>query len=389
MTVQRVILHADMDAFYASIEQRDFPEFKGKPVVVGADPKGGRGRGVVSAASYEARKFGIHSAQPISRAYKLCPSAVFLRGRYDRYNEVSESIMSVFREFTPLVEPVSLDEAFLDITGTDRLFGKPEQIGRLIKDRIRKKERLTASVGIGPNKMIAKIASDLKKPDGFVVVAPENVEAFLSPLPVSKLWGVGKKTEEILIRFGIRTVGDLAKFPKQALLDAFGKMGGELWACSLGTDDRPVVPERDAKSISNETTFDTDQDDPALIRKTLHDLSEKVGFRLRQEGLSARTIFVKVRITDFTTFDRRKTLPDPFCLSETIFKAALDLYARCDRKGQRIRLLGVGVGHLVLQHQQEIQADLFQSSEDEKRKRATHVVDRLKNKFGEGIIGKA
>lgn len=382
----RTILHADMDAFYTSVEQRDCPEFCGKPVVVGADPKGGKGRGVVAAASYEARRFGIHSAQPISQAYRRCPEAVFLRGRYERYHEVSGSIMSVFREFTPLVEPVSLDEAFLDISGTERLFGSPERIGRAIKEKIRQKEQLTASVGIGPNKLIAKIASDLKKPDGFVLVAPDQAESFLAPLPVSRLWGVGKKSEEHLNKLGIWTVGDLARRSKSTLNGVFGKMGDCLWEYAHGIDDDPVVPEREAKSISNENTFGEDQDDPVLLRKTLLELSEKVGFRMRQEGLLARTVFIKVRISDFTTWDRRATLPQPFSLSETIYREASALFNSCDLLGQKVRLLGVGVTQLL--SGEEVQSDLFQPVTTEKREKVTQAVDRLKEKFGDGVIGK-
>ncbi len=383
---QRTILHVDMDAFYASVEQRDFPEYRGRPVVVGADPDRGKGRGVVAAASYEARKYGVHSAQPISQAYRRCPHAVFLRGRYEKYHEVSGSIMSVFREFTPLVEPISLDEAFLDISGTERLFGSPEDIGRAIKEKIRQKEQLTASVGIGPNKMIAKIASDLKKPDGFVLVLPDQAEYFLAPLKVSKLWGIGKKSEDHLNKLGIWTVGDLAKRSKSTLCDLFGKMGEGLWDYAHGIDDDPVVPEREAKSISNETTFVVDQEDPAILRKTLLDLSEKVGFRMRQEGLLARTVFIKVRISDFTTWDRRTTLPEPFSLSETIYREALVLFDFCDLRGQKVRLLGVGVGQLVPGG--EVQTDLFLPVLTEKRKKVTRAVDRLKEKFGDHVIGK-
>jgi DNA polymerase IV len=382
----RVIIHVDMDAFFTSVEQRDFPDYRGKPVIVGADPKGGKGRGVVAAASYEARRYGIHSAQPISQAYRRCPSAVFLRGRYERYAEVSESIMGVFREFTPLVEPVSLDEAFLDATGTERLFGSPERIGPAIKMRIREKERLTASVGIGPNKMVAKIASDLRKPDGLVIVSREKARDFLAPLPVSRLWGVGKKTEVFLLGLGIRTIGDLARYPEDALSGAFGKSGSLFRDYARGMDDDPVVPEQEAKSISNETTFETDQDDSDVIQKTILSLSEKVGYRLRREGLCARTVFMKVRIRDFSTQVKRSTLKEPFNLSEVVYRQAGALFRSCDLKGQKIRLLGVGVTQLS--GAGENQADLFRTELEDKRQKAAQALDKLKAKFGNGVIGK-
>jgi nucleotidyltransferase/DNA polymerase involved in DNA repair len=383
---RRIIIHVDMDAFFTSVEQRDFPAYRGKPVIVGADPRAGKGRGVVAAASYEARRYGIHSAQPISQAYRLCPAAVFLRGRYDRYAEVSESIMAVFREFTPLVEPISLDEAFLDVTGTERLFGAPEAIGRDIKSRVREKERLTASVGIGPNKLVAKIASDLKKPDGFVFVPSDGAVAFLAPLSVSKLWGVGKKTEALLAQLGIRTVLDLTRYSESALNDVFGKMGHSLWEYANGIDDDPVVPGREAKSISNETTFDEDQESPDVLQKTILALSEKVGFRLRREGLSAKTVFVKVRTRDFSTQVKRVTLPEPFTLSEVVYREALSLFRLCDLKGQKVRLIGVGVAQLF--GGDECQTDLFETDWAEKRQKATRAVDQLKEKFGDDVIGK-
>ncbi len=386
LTNDRIIIHVDMDAFFTSVEQRDFPEYRGRPVIVGADPRGGKGRGVAAAASYEARRYGIHSAQPISKAYRLCPTAVFLRGRYERYEEVSESIMSVFREFTPLVEPVSLDEAFLDVTGTQRLFGSPEQIGRRIKSRIVEKENLTASVGIGPNKMVAKIASDLNKPDGFVLVRPNEAVNFLAPLRVSKLWGVGPKTDTALQRLGIHTIGDLARTPEGALNRIFGKNGRALREYASGMDDDPVVPEREAKSISNETTFDEDQDDGELLNRTILSLSEKVGYRLRRSGLSARTVFLKVRVHDFSTQVRRVTLAGPFFLSEIVYREACALFSSCHLKGQKIRLLGVGVARLS--GRGEGQADLFPTTGEEKRQKATRAVDSLKEKFGDEAIGK-
>ncbi len=382
--MQRTILHVDMDAFYASVEQRDNPEFRGKPVIVGAAPRLGRGRGVVSAASYEARKYGIHSAQPISRAYRLCPFGIFLPVRGRRYVQVSRNIMDIFQSFTPQVQAVSLDEAFLDMTGCERLFGPAEGVGREIKKRIRDQEGLTASVGIGHNKLVAKIASDLEKPDGFVVVRPEDVQEFLSALPVKKLWGIGKKTEEKLAMLGIKTVGDLASVPKKTLMDMAGKMGQVLWNHARGIDDSPVISDREAKSVSNEITYSNDVDDRSKHLETLLTLSEKVGYRLRQHEWVGRTVILKVRMEDFSTYVRHTTLPKPIYLSEAIYSEVYTLYDNLDVH-QAIRLLGVGMTQLSSARKQQLM--LF-DEEDEKRRRVTEAVDILKARFGEGVIGR-
>lgn len=379
----RSILHVDMDAFYASVEQRDNPEFKGKPVIVGAAPRMGRGRGVVSAASYEARKYGIHSAQPISRAYRLCPNGIFLPVRGKRYVQVSRCIMAIFREYTPVVGTISLDEAFLDMTGTERLFGKVEAIGREIKNRIWESQNLTASVGIGPNKLIAKIASDLDKPDGFIVVKPESVCDFLSPLPVRKLWGIGKQTGEVLNRMGIHTVCHLAKIPRKILNDNFGRMGDLLWNYARGIDESPVISDHEVKSVSNERTFSQDVTDEARLHQTLLALSEKVGFRLRNQELMGRTVTLKVRLADFTTFVRHATLPRPFFMSETIYREVFQLFRNLDTLGQPIRLLGVGVTQLSTAGEGQI--DMF-AEEDANRIKVSNAVDRLKHKYGDRII---
>src|SRR6185436_3827868 len=269
----RIILHVDMDAFYASIEQRDQPTLQGRPVIVGADPKGGRGRGVVAACSYEARKFGVRSALPISQAWKLCPQGAYVPVRMDRYVEVSRQVMEVLHRFTNLVEPLSIDEAFLDVSGSTALFGSPEQIARAIKKQIREATALCASVGVAPNKFVAKIASDLKKPDGLVIVKQEDVEDFLRDLPISRLWGVGPKTEQRLHELGIQTIGDLRAKPQ----------GAHLHELAYGRDNRPVVPDWEARSVSNETTFEEDTADRKLLLRTLRSLSESVGRRLRVE----------------------------------------------------------------------------------------------------------
>ena len=382
--MQRTIIHIDMDAFYASIEQRDNPEFLGKPVIVGAAPKLGRGRGVVSAASYEARRFGIHSAQPVSKAYRLCPNGIFLPVRGRRYEQVSRKIMDIFHEFTPLVEAISLDEAFLDMTGTERLMGNPEKAGRQIKARIWEQEQLKASVGIGPNKLVAKIASDLEKPDGFVMVRAEEVQDFLAPLPVGRLWGIGKKTEEKLFGLGVYTIGQLAVYPERSLQDIFGKTGKIVWKYSHGIDDSPVLPFREAKSISNEVTFDKDEAETSILLETLLQLSEKVGYRLRNQELMGRTVVLKVRFSDFSTLVRHATLPKPFFFSETIYREVYRLFENIDLN-QSIRLLGVGVTQLSSAGEEQM--DIFEE-EDNKRKRASEAVDGLKERFGERVIGR-
>lgn len=375
-----------MDAFYASVEQRDNPDFRGKPVIVGADHFLGRGRGVVSAASYEARKYGIHSAQPISQAYRLCPHGIFLPVRGRRYMQVSRVIMDIFREHTPLVEAVSLDEAFLDMTGTERLLGPTEDVGRQIKERIWEQEQLKASVGIGPNKLIAKIASDLKKPNGFVVIQEEDIQEFIATLPVGRLWGIGKKTVEKLSDLGVYTVGQLAAMPERTLQDIFGKMGRILWKYAHGIDESPVISSREVKSVSNEITFSKDETDPSVILETLLQLSEKVGYRLRKRELLGKTVVLKVRLNDFSTFVRHTTLPRPFFMSETIYGEIYTLFDNFDTHNQSIRLLGVGVTQLS--SASELQLDLFEGESDEKRKKVTQVVDRLREKFGQKVIGR-
>src|SRR5256712_12999707 len=301
----RSILHVDMDAFYASIEQLDNPEYKGKPVIVGADPKGGSGRGVVAACSYEARKFGVHSALPISRAWKLCPEGVYVRPRMDRYVEVSHEAMDVFRRYTDLVEPLSIDEAFLDITGSVALLGSPVEIARSIKKDIRKATGLTASVGLAPNKFLAKIASDLKKPDGLVVLKEDGVEQFLRDLPISRLWGVGPKTEVRLHEMGFRTIGQLARAPRESLVRALGSLGEHLYQLSHGKDDRPVVPDWERKSVGTETTFDEDTDDRDLLLRTILELSDHVAERLRKDDFRARKATLKLRYSNFSTHTKQ------------------------------------------------------------------------------------
>jgi DNA polymerase-4 len=375
----RIILHVDMDAFYASVEQRDNPSLQGRPVIVGADPKGGRGRGVVAACSYEARKFGVRSALPISQAWKICPQGAYVPVRMSRYIEVSSQVMEVLHRFTNLVEPLSIDEAFLDVTGSTTLFGSGEAIARSIKKQIREETGLCASVGVAPNKFVAKIASDLKKPDGLVVVDARMVEAFLQDLPISRLWGVGPKTEAHLHEIGIHTILDIRSRPADELIRLLGSSGEHLRRLSYGKDDRPVVPDWEARSISNETTFEVDTDDRALLLRTLRTLSESVGRRLRRDDVRARRITLKLRYEDFETHTKQVSLDRPTQSDDEIVNAAVALLEKfpIDR---RIRLLGVGSSELIRKAPQPAQLDLFR--EPEPNSNLDRTVDEIRNRFG-------
>jgi DNA polymerase-4 len=375
----RSILHVDMDAFYASVEQLDQPEYKGRPVIVGADPKGGKGRGVVAACSYEARKFGVRSALPISRAWKLCPDGVYVRPRMGRYAEVSRQVMEVFRRYTDLVEPLSIDEAFLDITGSVALFGPPQQIAISIKKEIRTDTGLTASIGLAPNKFVAKIASDLKKPDGFVVVEENDVEGFLRDLPISRLWGVGPKTEHRLHEMGFQTIGQLAASSREELIRTLGSMGEHLYQLSRGHDERAVVPGWEPKSISSETTFDEDTDDRELLLRTILALADHVAERLRKDGYRARKVTLKLRYSNFSTHTKQTSLKTFVQTGRDIAAVARDLFARfpLDRK---IRLIGVAAGDLHRDGRDPRQLALFGQGANEER--LSHTVDEIKEKFG-------
>ncbi|MDZ7337081.1 MAG: DNA polymerase IV [candidate division KSB1 bacterium] len=380
----RVVLHLDMDAFFAAIEQRDHPELQGKPVVVGADPKGGKGRGVVSTCSYEARAFGIRSAMPISQAYRLCPWAVFLPVRGERYLEVSAEVMRILGQFSPQIEQVSIDEAFVDLTGTERLLGPPREVGVRIKQEVHRRTRLTASVGIAPNKFIAKVASDLRKPDGLVVVEESEVTDFLWPLPVSKLWGVGEKTMPQLQLLGLHTIGDVAKQTPQFLQARFGALGLHLWRLAQGIDERPVVPVTEAKSLSKETTFPEDTDDHEVLHGTLVALADAVARGLRQEKVRGYTVTLKIRLEDFATFTRSRTLSQATDSSQTILTVGEELLRCFDRGHKRVRLLGIGVSGLV--RDVEGQLALF---DEPARSPIDEVMDRVRERFGEKAISRA
>ena len=301
-------LHVDMDAFYAAVEQRDRPELAGKPVIVGGSAEG---RGVVAAASYAVRRFGVHSAMPTATALRLCPEAIVLPVRMSHYAAISRQIRDIFARYTPLVEPLSLDEAFLDVSGCEKLFGKPEQIARRIKQEILDETGLIASVGVAPNKFLAKIASDLEKPDALVVVDPERVAEFLDPLPVGRIWGVGKVTESVMHRLGVNTIGQLRSIPIEHLRQHFGDAGDHFWRLARGIDHRKVVPDRQAKSLSHETTFATDITDLESLRYRLWELTEQVARRLRRTGRYGRTVQIKLRFSDFRTITRSRPCRSP------------------------------------------------------------------------------
>jgi len=380
----RAILHVDMDAFYASIEQLDDPRLKGKPVIVGADPKEGHGRGVVAACSYEARKFGVHSALPIGRAWKLCPEGAFVRPRMKRYVEVSAQVMEVLRQFTNLVEPLSIDEAFLDITGSIALFGAPVQIARAIKKQIRETTGLTASAGVAPNKFLAKIASDLKKPDGLVVVESESVQEFLRDLPIARLWGVGPKTAERLHEMGLHTIGAIRSRTREDMTRALGgNLGVHLHELAHGHDDRPVVPNWEPKSVSNETTFEEDTRDRELLVQTIRRLAESVGRRLRRENYRARKVTLKIRFEPFDTHTRQTSVKRPIDGDEEIARLALGLFDQFSLE-RRVRLIGVGTGEIVRPGEEPAQMGLF--DEPKKESVIDRTVDKIRERFGDDRI---
>ncbi|MBA3727391.1 MAG: DNA polymerase IV [Armatimonadetes bacterium] len=375
------ILHVDMDAFYASVEQRDNPLLRGKPVIVG----GVKGRGVVSAASYEARKFGVHSAMPTTQAKRLCPQGVFLSVRMQHYAQISRQLREIFLSFTPLVEPLSLDEAFLDVRGCEGLFGPAPEIGRQIKACVKDETGLIASVGVAPNKFLAKLASDYGKPDGFVVLPPEKVTEFLSPLPVSRIWGVGAKGEQRLHALGIRTIGQLAALSPKSLTDRLGEMGHSIWRLANGLDDRKVVPDRDAKSISTETTFTHDIGDPDVLRGCLLNLVDELASRMRHEGLRGRTIELKVRSSSFETRTASRSLPEATNTTEVIWNAALSLLNKALTPDiLPVRLLGIGA--IRLTRDEAVQGLLFGEVARVRDKALDSTIDAIRGAFGNGAI---
>ncbi len=384
------ILHVDMDAFFASVELVRHPELRGRPVLVGGTGE----RGVVAAASYEARVFGVHSAMPSVVARRLCPDAVFLPGDHSHYGEVSRRVMAIFRRFTPLVEPLSLDEAFLDVSGSVTLLGPPAEQAAEIRRLVHAEEGLGCSVGVAPNKYLAKLASEQAKPRvsergteegaGVLVVCSDEVADFLEPLPVSAIWGVGPRTDERLQRLGVRTVGKLAEVPEQTLADLFGEtVGRHLWRLARGVDERPVDPEQSVKSISHEETFATDRTSHGELRRYLARQADAVAVRLRAGGIAGRTVTLKVRFADFSTVTRSHTRADPTDVAAEILETADDLLAGLDPT-PGVRLLGVGVSGLQDASVRQLR---FEDLSTRTRRQAERTVDEIRNRFGKEIIG--
>lgn len=374
-------LHVDLDAFFAAVEQRDRPELRGKPVVVGVG--GASDRGVVSAASYEARRYGIRSAMPLRTAAALGKDVIFVPVDGRKYSAVSRQVMHILRRFTPAVEQISIDEAFLDVVGSEALLGSSVEIARSIKSTISNELDLIASVGVATSKLVAKVASDLEKPDGLVYVEPGTEAAFLAPLPISRLWGVGQRTAAGLAEYGVSTIGDLAALPDDLLLRRFGRHGAALAQRARGIDPSPVSGADPARSVSHEHTFDVDTSDPEILEATILALSEGVAGRLRTGGVKAMTVFVKVRDQSFRTVTRQRTLGVPVDQTEDVFHVALEL-ARPQFKGIKVRLLGVGASHL----EQGEQLALFGAA-DERRQRATQAADEIRRRFGSKAIRRA
>ncbi|HEX4060044.1 MAG TPA: DNA polymerase IV [Streptosporangiaceae bacterium] len=375
------VLHADMDAFYASVEIRDRPELATLPVIVG----GTGGRGVVLSATYPARAFGVRSAMPVTQARRLCPQAVFIAPRHGLYATVSKEVMAIFREVTPQVEPLALDEAFLDVSGALRRLGPPVEIAQMIRVQVAEQQGITCSVGVASCKFIAKIASVHCKPDGLLVIPVDGVLGFLHPLPVSALWGVGERTGQILARLGLRTIGDIANTPVATLQRELGVAhGSHLAALSWGRDERSVVPRTPEKSIGAEETFASDIDDPGLIRKELLRLSDRTARSLRSSGCVARTVVVKLRLANFTTITRSRTLPEPTDVARKIHQTACELYAAAGLDRARLRLVGVRVTGLVPAATSATQLTL-----DERPthwREAEQAIDKITHRFGADAV---
>ena len=378
MGSKRIIMPVDMDAFFASVEQLDHPEYRGRPVIVG----GLSGRGVVSTCSYEARKFGVHSAMPMATARRLCPQAVYVQGRYHRYVELSRQIRSIFQIFSPVVEPLSIDEAFLDLTGMEALVGDATTLGEKIKQVIRQQTGLTASVGIAPNKFLAKLASDLQKPDGLVIISQEEAADFIAPLPLSRVFGLGRRSVAALENLGLRTIGQLAACPVSLLQPVLGKQAEEIRNRARGLDDRPVVPDEQRKSLGKETTFGEDLMGKGACLEALWDLCQQVGWRLRVADFSGYTVTLKIKTARFQLITRSRTVEEPVQLDEEL-REQIRLLADQVSWREPVRLLGVSVSHLT--HGGSVALDLDGSGRDRKR---AQVLDALKQRFGEGIIHK-
>lgn len=381
--MERIVLHIDMDAFYASVEQLDHPELRGKPVIVG----GSSNRGVVSAASYEARKFGVRSAMPIFQARKRCPQGIFVPVRMRRYKEMSDRVMEILEKYSPIVEQVSIDEAYLDLTGLERLHGTPEQIARRIKEEIRRVTSLGCSIGIAPNKFLAKVASESNKPDGLTIIPSREAAKVAQGLPTGKVPGVGKKTVERLEKLRAVTLGDLRKLPEPVLLKAVGKFAYTLLEFATGVDDSPVVPHTDAKSLSSEETFEKDTNDFEVLRKELLAQAEEVGRRLRRNELKGTTVTLKLRRADFHRITRSTTFSDPTDSTKAIYDRALSLLEAVDLS-EKYRLIGIAVSGFTDARGQAVQLNLFAPEERKPRswRDVEKAMDSITEKFGRSAI---
>ncbi|MCR9198314.1 MAG: DNA polymerase IV [Planctomycetaceae bacterium] len=382
-----MILHVDMDAFYASVEEREQPSLKGRPLIVGGTPEG---RGVVCAANYAARQFGIHSAMATATALRKCPGITVLRPRMELYAAVSRQIREIFERYTPVIEPLSLDEAFLDATGSVQLFGSVEQIGRRIKQDIRDELQLVASVGVAPNKYLAKLASDMDKPDGFTVIAADRIQAVLDPLPISRIWGVGRVTEQRMQQYRIHTIGDLRALDKAHLRQLFGSSGDHFWQLARGIDDRAVVPDREAKSISHENTFAQDITDLDVLRAWLLELTELVARRLRRNQLQGRTVHLKVKYSNFDSITRSASLPAATSTTARLWDAVSELLtSRLPDRPLVVRLLGMGVSQF--ETESTTQLSLFDEPpvEEGRDNRLDQVADQIRDRFGSKSLRRA
>lgn len=383
----RIVLHLDMDAFFAAVEQLDHPAYRGKPVVVGADPKGGSGRGVVSTCSYEARQFGIHSAMPISQAYRRCPQAIFVFPHFPRYTEISRQVMRILQEYSPQLLQISIDEAFLDITQTANFHGGAKALAEKIKARIKNEIGLTASVGIAPNMFIAKVASDLQKPEGLTICEAGQEKIFLAPLPVKKLWGVGPKTEAHLQKMGFSTIGQLAQCPQKLLAEKLGKWGAHLWELANGIDERPVEDWGPRKSISQEHTYDQDVAEAKIVEQTIWKIADGLSADMRHADLKGQVLTLKIRLEGFETFTRQRKLPEHTNDAETMRQLALEIFRNFDRRGKKVRLIGLGMSHLNNVGGEQL--SLFQTAEQTRRDKVSSLLDAVRAKFGEEAVTRA